>query len=219
MNDDFGNWEDFRPPRNFALLAAVFEGGIVVVAVGLGRLLDTDPLDSFPRTRQAIGWGVGSGTAATLPMLVVLWLCLKCPRRPFVELARVIDEVLVPMFRNCRVSELAVISVLAGVGEEMLFRGIIQRLVETWIEGQLGTWISLATAAVLFGLAHRVTATYAMLAGLIGLYLGGIWIVTENLFAERNLLVPITAHAVYDFIVLVFLLKVRKPLAAPQKHE
>ncbi len=200
--------EDFPPPRHFALLAAIFEGGLVAVAIGLGWLTGQDPLESFPRTPSGVGLGVAWGAVATLPPLAGLWLCLKFPIRPFAELVRVVDDLLVPLFRQCRLLDLAVISVLAGLGEEMLFRGVIQAVVADWIDGPLGVGVALAVAAILFGLAHRITLTYGLLAGAIGLYLGGIWLLSDNL------LVPITAHAVYDFLVLIYLVRIRKPLAA-----
>ena len=200
--------DGFPAPHNFALMAAIFEGSLVVVAVGLGWLVDQDPLGSFPRSPAGAAMGAAWGMAATLPPLVLMWLCLKCPWRPMVDLVRVIDELLVPMFRNCRLPELAVISLLAGLGEEILFRSVIQQAVADWVGGDFGLWIGLAAAAVLFGLAHRITLAYGLLAGLIGLYLGAVWLATENL------LVPITTHAAYDFLVLVYLVKFRKPLAA-----
>jgi hypothetical protein len=70
-------------------------------------------------------------------------------------------------------------------------------------------WIGLAVAALLFGLAHFITPTYAVLAGTMGLYLGWLWIDTGNL------LVPITAHAVYDFLALAYLAKIRPGRVPP----
>ena len=64
-------------------------------------------------------------------------------------------------------------------------------------------WVGLIAGGVLFGLAHCITPTYALLAGLIGLYLGWLWIATGNL------LVPITTHAVYVFLALVYLIRIR----------
>ena len=189
-----------------------------MVAVALGRLLGEDPLATFPGALTDAVRGAALGAAATLPPLALLWLWLKCPFRPFTELVRVVDELLVPMFRNCRVLELAVISVLAGLGEEMLFRGVIQQAVEGWVGEQFGWWVGLAAAAVLFALVHPVTLTYALLAGLIGLYLGSIWLATGNL------LVPIVVHSAYDFLALVYLTRVRvrgsgdKPPAALQRR-
>jgi uncharacterized protein len=50
---------------------------------------------------------------------------------------------------------------------------------------------------------HWITRTYALLAALVGLYLGGLWLWTGNL------LVPIVAHALYDFVALIWILRRR----------
>jgi len=192
---------DSGTPGSFVLLAALFEGGLAVVALALGWLLNVDPLESFHADMAAVGIGV----TATLPLLLGLWLCLKWPIGPLRKILRVIDEVLVPLFRQCNLLELAVISLLAGLGEEMLFRGIVQAAVAGWIDGPRGVWIALAAAAILFGLAHSVTFTYAILATLIGFYLGGLWLATGNLF------VPIIVHACYDLVALTYLVKLRTP--------
>src|SRR5262249_54526611 len=63
-----------------------------------------------------------------------------------------------------------------------------------------GPWLGLAAASVLFGLLHAVTPTYAVLATLMGGYLGGLWMATGNILA------PIIVHALYDFVVLYYLL-------------
>ena len=107
------------------------------------------------------------------------------------------------MFRGCRLAELALIAALAGIGEEMLFRGVIQPAVAGAIGGPHGVWLGLLIAAILFGSLHPITLTYALLAGLIGLYLGWIWL------ASGNLLTPMVTHGVYDFLALAYLVKVR----------
>ena len=70
--------------------------------------------------------------------------------------------------------------------------------------GAFGPWIGLLAAAFLFGLLHLLTPVYGLMAALIGLYLGWLWM------ASGNLLVPITVHAAYDFIALVYLVRIRK---------
>ena len=86
------------------------------------------------------------------------------------------------------------IAALAGIGEETLFRGVIQAAVAQHVGGPRGVWLGLLVAAVLFGLLHPVTPMYAVLAGAIGLYLGWLWLV------GGNLLLPIVTHGVYDFV-------------------
>jgi len=196
----------FPCPRGLVLMAVVFEGGLGVLAVGLGWLLDDPPLERVRWTAESLTWGA----AAAVPLAGLLWICVRVPFGPLRDLVRVVDEFLVPLFRHCRMLELAVISALAGVGEELLFRGVIQEAIAGWVGGSSGPWVGLAAAAVLFGLAHLITPTYAVLAGLMGLYLGWLWIDTANL------LVPITAHALYDFLALVYLAKIR-PQPRPRR--
>ena len=178
--------------------AVAIEGGLGVVAVGLGWLIGYPPADAIPQ------WGAAHfacGVLAAVPMLAGLAVLVRVPWRPFVELRRVIDELVVPLFKEVRLGGLAVIAGLAGLGEEMLFRGVVQRALAGWIGGLAGIWIGLAVTALLFGLGHAITKTYFAVAALMGLYLGGL------LLATNNLLVPITAHAVYDFLALVYLVR------------
>jgi uncharacterized protein len=188
------------PPKHFALAAGIFEGGLVLVAVGLGHWLGQSPLATL-----SFDWtAVLLGLAGTLPPLGLFWLCLKCPLRPFREITRILDETVVPLFAHCSLLELAVIAALAGLGEETLFRGVVQAAVAEKIGGTLGVYAGLFAAAALFGLLHFITPSFAMLAGLIGLYLGWLWLLCGNL------LTPITIHGVYDFLALAYLVKRRK---------
>jgi len=202
--------EDQLPaPRNLLLLAVAFEGGLGLLALALGRWLGYPPLDAFSWTFPDALWGAAAG----FPMLVLLLASVRLRMWPFSDVLRVVDELVVPLFRSFRVVDLAVISALAGWGEEMLFRGVIQEAVAGWVDGPSGTWVGLAAAALLFGLAHPITPSYILLAGLMGLYLGWLWI------ASGNLLVPVMAHAVYDFLALVYLVKFRRPdLAAEDER-
>jgi membrane protease YdiL (CAAX protease family) len=79
------------------------------------------------------------------------------------------------------------------MGEELLFRGVVQNISQEWL-GPLG---GLALASVLFGLVHPLTRAYFVAASVIGVYLGWLWLATDNL------LVPIIAHGLYDFVILM----------------
>jgi hypothetical protein len=149
---------------------------------------------------EAIAWdtrGVILGIATCVPMLVFFTLCLFFPVGPLQSIKRFSDDVITPLFTRCTIGDLALISLLAGFGEEMLFRGVIQGALTDW----LGLWPGLVLASVLFGLFHPFTPFYMFLATLVGIYLGAAWIWSENL------LVPIIAHGLYDFVALVVLVR------------
>ena len=84
---------------------------------------------------------------------------------------------------------------VAGVGEEMLFRGVLQYELTSRFGGP---WVAIGLSSVIFGALHAVTPLYAILAGLASVYFGAIYIWSSNLA------VPITAHAVYDLLALLF---------------
>jgi uncharacterized protein len=144
------------------------------------------------------------GVAASLPLLLFFWLCLRGPAAPLERIRRIVKEFIRPLFLDWTLAELALLSLLAGVGEELLFRGVLQGALTQW----LGLGLGLAAASVVFGLLHALTPAYAVLATLMGAYLGAVWAATANL------LVVIIAHGLYDFIVLVYV--VRFPSATEQ---
>jgi membrane protease YdiL (CAAX protease family) len=194
------------PPevRHLVPLAVAFEGGLALLALGLGWLCNYWPLETFPTSADRISDGVWIGGLATLPMLLGLVLINRYPLGPLADLKQVVDEMLVPLFRNVSLAGLVIIAVMAGVGEEMLFRGLLQGGLADALRDRMGqqaaAWTALAAASVVFGLMHPITKLYALLCVLVGFYLGWLWIITDNL------LVPMVAHALYDFAALIYLL-------------
>jgi membrane protease YdiL (CAAX protease family) len=187
------------PPHQLVFMAVVVEGGLGLLAVGLGAWLDRPPWQMIRWTWEGALWGAAGG----LPLLAGVLILIRVPLPPLKELVRVVDDLLVPLFRDCRLVELALISALAGLGEEMLFRGVVQETIAHGIGGTPGTWIGIAAAGLMFGLLHPITTSYAVLAGLMGVYLGWLFAATGNL------LVPIVAHGVYDFVALVYLVRLK----------
>ncbi len=170
---------------------------MAVVAALLGLLMARPPWQQFQAAADAFPWGL----AASIPLLVALVLMVRYPVGPLRGLLKLTEEMIVPMFGQCSLVDLALIALAAGVGEEMLFRGAVQEA----ISHRFNPLTGLLAASTLFGLMHPISTTYVALAGLIGLYLGCLFQATGSLIA------PITAHAVYDFLALAYL--VRRPLS------
>src|SRR5262249_41277497 len=87
-------------------------------------------------------------------------------------------------------------------GEEMLFRGVFQAVFSRWTHPH--AWIAIALASILFGLLHAITITYALLATAMGVFLGWLWMLSDNL------LTVVITHGLYDFLALVYLLRIHK---------
>jgi uncharacterized protein len=179
--------------RTLIVLAVLFEACLAPLAVMLGWLLELPTLGGF-------SWNfndVALGLVATVPMLALFLFGQSRPVGPFRSIKRFFDEEARPIFAGCSWSDLALVSLAAGVGEEMLFRGVIQRvLVEL-----LGPWPGWGAASVVFGLLHPITPGYSVIAAIMGAYLGGVW------WASGNLLTVMVAHALYDFVALVLILR------------
>ena len=113
------------------------------------------------------------------------------------RLVEVVEDQLGPLLASRSSVELAVLATLAGLAEEILFRGVLQ----VGLARVLPDAAALVLASMAFGLAHFITRAYALLAGMAGLYLGSLFL------AQGNLLVPIVAHALYDFVALTYLVR------------
>jgi uncharacterized protein len=110
------------------------------------------------------------------------------------------------------VSVATTLGVIAGLGEEMLFRGVAQFELTT----RLGSFFSQSAgvtsgaaavyaaipatilSSVVFGAIHAVTPWYAILAGLASCYFGFLFVISDY-----NLFVPIVTHSVYDIGALL----------------
>jgi membrane protease YdiL (CAAX protease family) len=177
------------------------EGGLIVVAVLIGRWVDAPP---FARFRWSLG-GLAWGIAATAPLLLGLRWCLATRWAPVARLVALVRERIGPSISGLGPARLALVALLAGLGEEALFRGVAQEA----LSGPLPGWAGLLAASALFGMAHWVSATYAVLAAAIGLYLGALFLLSGNL------LVPIVTHALYDLVALCILARMKPVGPAP----
>jgi membrane protease YdiL (CAAX protease family) len=82
----------------------------------------------------------------------------------------------------------------AAVTEELLFRGILFRIVEE----RAGTWIALALSGLLFGLSHLLNKD-ASLWGAIAIAIEGGGMLAAAYAATRRLWVPIGLHFGWNF--------------------
>jgi len=205
MSDSNSAWSDSNPGRT-TLIALLFEGGLGLAAFAVGWLLGRWPAIGMSQTSEsvqeqlkAVGWGL----VATGPLVVALIAIDRIPFSPLARIRELTEEVVMRMFRGASVLQLAAVSIAAGFGEELLFRGLMQAGLTELIGGPAAPWLALAAASVLFGVCHWLNTTYAILAALAGAYFGLLFLLTGSLWT------PIVAHAAYDLLALVYLVRPR----------
>lgn len=202
MNHRMASTDTDHSPNSFVLMAFSFEASLGIGALLVGRVVGVDPLSSIPTTTgslhhhvAAIGWGV----VATVPLLIGLLLIQRLRFRSLVRIRRFVTVRVVPLFARLSLFELATISFAAGFGEELLFRGLLQAGIAESVGGTSGMATAIVVVSVLFGICHWLTPAYAVLATLAGMYFGVLFLLTGNLLA------PLVAHSLYDFLALVYL--------------
>lgn len=184
----------FQDRTEFLNLAGAFQAGLVVVSMGLAWLFQVNPWDYFAWDGQA--WL--ASFLATLPMCGLAVVCFCSSWSVLRELRDLWVVSLGPALEQCRWWDLLLLSLLVGITEELLFRGIVQMALARW--SLVGALIITNT---LFGLLHAVTLSYFVLATLLGWYMSFVMLVVE----PPNLLIPMAAHAGYDFCSFLLLRK------------
>jgi membrane protease YdiL (CAAX protease family) len=189
------------------VMAILLEGGMAVIACALGWAFGPYPWEQLRWDPLSLVWTI----VITLPMIALFFGCVLMPVRPLGPIKRFVDQVVKPLFQQCSLADMALIAILAGLGEELLFRGILQRWLMDWLP--YSPWIGLVLASILFGLFHPITPGYILLASLLGLYLGW-WAWQLN-----NLTEVVIAHAVYDFVALVYVVRIEKTTEGTEMTE
>ena len=139
---------------------------------------------------------VGLGLAGVLPLLLLFAWAQASAWPPMRRLRTDLSTSLTVLFEGARWPEVLVVSLLAGWGEELLFRGVLQQ----WLAPRIGQYAALGLAAVLFGLVHSISIVYLIGATLAGLFFGWLYLWTGSL------LVPIIADGGYDWIAITIVL-------------
>jgi uncharacterized protein len=175
---------DLNERPEFLGLAGLVYSAVAVLAAGLAWASGVQLQDLVVPSAAAVAWGA----LAVLPMVPVYFFATG--------LRDLVVEHLGKPLSRCRNIDLVALAIVAGAVEEFLFRGVI----ETWCS-RSNPWVGMIAANLLFGLCHAITPTYFLLATAFGFYFSALARFTE----PRNLVLPITAHIVYDLIGFVLI--------------
>lgn len=176
---------------NFFKIACLFESALILVALFLGWVADINPFESIRFTETA----VFNGLLGTIPLFLIFAALYQMEIGSLQKIRRILLDTMGSNIHALHWTDLLVLAAIAGISEEVLFRGVIQ----PWMELSWGMAAGLLGSNVIFGLVHAVTPLYAVLAALVGIYLG----LFLDFGGQRNLLTPIIIHGGYDFLAFL----------------
>lgn len=160
-----------------ALEGIIGLGGFAWALFGQGHNLLIELLDRFKPEEAAMGAAYGLAAA------VIIWLAVSVIKP--LQRSRSIE--VISFLKRASWTQAVLLSAIAGVAEELFFRGAVQPVA------------GVEVAAVLFGLLHPYSRLYIIIAALAGFGLGYLY------HATGSLLSPIAAHSLYDFAVIALL--------------
>ena len=181
--------------QNFFKTACLFEGSLILIAMIIGWLTDVDPFALIHYSEADIFIGI----VATVPLFLMFMLLYLLPTQSLQQIKTALLETLGPMMYRYHWSDLFILAAIAGLAEEILFRGTLQ----PWIENTWGATAGLIGSNIVFGLVHAVTPMYALLAASVGIYLG----LLLDYGDQRNLITPIVVHGFYDFLAFLVIMR------------
>lgn len=197
------------------IIGIAVEGGLGLLGLGLAVLTGLDIIGMLvPGSAGGAAGGAAAapvrtvaidaalGVAATLPPLAVFLYALRSRWPPLSRIRDTLERELMPHIKGLGIPHLVLLAGLAGAGEELFFRGFLQSALAL----PFGEVIALLLAAAVFGLLHWITPFYALYAGIFGVYLGALFLLTGELrpggMLTGGLIAPILCHAIYDLVAL-----------------
>jgi uncharacterized protein len=190
--------------NRFLVMCSV-ELGLGALALVLGYIVGIDPRVLIPRWNDFLGVSTGlifGGAAGVLLAGFVMSLG-RLPIRAFQELSTHTAKQLMSLLTGFTIPHLLVIALSAGIGEELLFRGLAMQQFTGDMSMCTPQEIVLAIlfSSLIFGFAHPISRIYVAFATGMGIIMGLLY------WYFNNLLVPIVAHWIYDAIMMVWLVK------------
>ena len=167
-------------------MAVVVEGGLALVALVVAWLFRVPLRDMFPAVGAPLVSCDRARTAGDAADARDLLAAGEFQLADDAATARTSQWLIDEMFPSRSIAQFAMVAVLAGVGEELLFRGALQSILGNWTTPVIG----LVITSLLFGLAHALSKLYFLFAVAVGAFLG--WMTLKY----NDLVAPMVAHGV-----------------------
>ncbi len=153
----------------------------------------------------ALVWPAGVALGAAIYALSYL---LSTSPRLLTASMKELLQTLHNLFQNLTWPQIVILSLLAGIGEELLIRGVLQ----SWLTGVTTPAAGIIAASLIFGLLHYMTKTYVLLTFVLGLMFGVAFHLSDSI------LLVMVAHTVYDIFAFAMIVKFPHMLGLESQH-
>jgi len=182
----------------------VLPSAIMILVLGVFLSWFYAPWEWLGRLAWAsIPYGVVLGVA-----LYLLGFMVFCSRWTQTVAMHELLTTLHQLFKRFTWFQILVISLLAGIGEELLIRAVLQSFL---IEG-LGVFWGITCASIVFGILHFMTKTYVVLTFALGLLFGVAF------YYSGSIVLVMVGHTVYDIIAFAMIVKFPHMLGLKSQH-
>ena len=144
------------------LLISFFELSLGLFALLTGYFIHINPFDKIHFTWIAIRGGI----LTTFLALFLITLMTMVNRSAFLQQMVQLKSWFNKLFNNWTLTQFLLISICAGVGEELLFRGLIQE----GLMRLIGAWPALIISGTIFGMVHWYSNYYFIYATFMGMF-------------------------------------------------
>lgn len=141
-------------------------------------------------------WALGWGLLGALASYLLVWWLARSSGLFGEHLRRAVRKI-GPLFRNMSWPLVVFLALLAGVGEEILFRAFLQQ----WLVEHTGAIAGIGIATAIFAVLHYLSLPYCLVIFILGLLMGLAYHFTQSL------MLVMVWHTVYDVIALAVLAK------------
>ena len=116
---------------NFFISACIFEATLIPLAIILGWISSINPFANIFFTETALA----TGLMGTIPLILIFLAFEQIQANSVGEIRQLLLDTLGPGLQDRHWTDLLILALIAGIAEELLFRGVIQ----LWIEQSWGT--------------------------------------------------------------------------------
>lgn len=194
-------------PGISAVASILFYGLLAALAWLLGSLwlgLDLFTWHNHNETSLIFDAVIGAG-------LGLITVVISQVLEKHTEWARALSGEFRKILGSVSVGQAMVLGVTSGVAEEMFFRGFLQQALTVKLFGgeSVGIVLGLILSSLIFGMVHvgpdkKKFLPWTIMAGVMGLGFGGLYLYTGNLVA------PIVAHFTINYFNLQLIAPVEK---------